>query len=127
MLIYHAEVRQLPGGFVGIHFFFVISGFLTTALIIRQMEAPGRLTLRCFYARRSIASSPPPGDSHTFTRQWDEDLGHRYDRAEPRLQLDLAAGRPFAVLRGDHDPTVTTAMPPTTDAPVRPTWAAHVD
>ena len=67
--------------------------------------------------------TPLPGDSQTFTRQWDEDLGTRYDRAEARLQLDLSEGRPFAVLRGDHDPTVTTPMPPTTVAPARPTWA----
>ncbi|WP_454084902.1 ATP-grasp fold amidoligase family protein [Georgenia sp. Marseille-Q6866] len=71
--------------------------------------------------------TPLPGDSHTFTRQWDEDLGNRYERAEARLQLDLAEGRPFAVLRGDHDPTLTTPMPPTTIAPVRPMWASPVD
>lgn len=61
--------------------------------------------------------TPLPGDSATFTREWDEDLGDRYDRAEARLQLDLAAGRPFAVLRGSHDPDVTVPMPPTTAAP----------
>jgi len=43
----------LPGGFVGVDVFFVISGFLITGLILREVAATGRLSLTTFYARRA--------------------------------------------------------------------------
>ncbi len=42
----------MPGGFVGVDIFFVISGFLITGLLLRQHEASGRIDLRHFYSRR---------------------------------------------------------------------------
>jgi peptidoglycan/LPS O-acetylase OafA/YrhL len=46
---YHADF--VPGGFVGVDIFFVISGFLITRIILTQMEA-GRFSPMEFYARR---------------------------------------------------------------------------
>lgn len=66
--------------------------------------------------------TPLPGDSQIFTRTWDRRLGEMYDRAEARLQVDLAAGRPFGVLYGPHGRDLTSAVPPTTTAPARPGW-----
>lgn len=66
--------------------------------------------------------TPLPGDSQTFTRDWDRDLGDRYDRAEARLQLDLTSGRPFRVLHGPHDRRLTTPMAPTTTIAPLPAW-----
>lgn len=66
--------------------------------------------------------TPLPGDSQTFTRDWDRDLGDRYDRAEARLQLDLTGGRPFRILHGPHDRRLTTPMAPTTTVAALPTW-----
>ena len=34
VLVYHAEARWLPGGFLGVEVFFVISGYLVTALLL---------------------------------------------------------------------------------------------
>ncbi|PYF99380.1 Peptidoglycan/LPS O-acetylase OafA/YrhL, contains acyltransferase and SGNH-hydrolase domains [Georgenia satyanarayanai] len=53
VLLYHAGVPFLPGGFVGVDVFFVISGFLITGLIVREVERTGRLSLSRFYARRA--------------------------------------------------------------------------
>ena len=48
--IFHA--RLLPGGFIGVDIFYVISGFLITGLILREIENTGRLDLHSFYQRR---------------------------------------------------------------------------
>nr|WP_231748073.1 acyltransferase family protein [Auraticoccus cholistanensis] len=52
VLAYHAGVPGITGGFVGVDVFFVISGFLITGLIVREVERTGRLSFRRFYARR---------------------------------------------------------------------------
>ena len=48
--IFHA--RLLPGGFIGVDIFYVISGYLITGLILREIENTGRLDLQTFYQRR---------------------------------------------------------------------------
>lgn len=52
VLLYHAGVPWLPGGFVGVDVFFVISGFLITGGIVKELRRDGKLSLRGFYARR---------------------------------------------------------------------------
>ncbi|MCP5247116.1 MAG: acyltransferase [Candidatus Accumulibacter sp.] len=49
---YHARFPGFSGGFVGVDVFFVISGFLITALLFNEAAATGRLGLAAFYARR---------------------------------------------------------------------------
>ena len=49
----HAGVPFLPGGFVGVDVFFVISGFLISQLLFREVERTGNLSIRDFYARRA--------------------------------------------------------------------------
>ena len=62
VLVYHAEVVELvPGGFVGVDVFFVISGFLITGLLIRELERDGRVALGRFYARRAKRLLPAAG------------------------------------------------------------------
>ncbi|WP_425145597.1 acyltransferase family protein [Deinococcus sp.] len=51
VVIYHFFPSVLPGGFLGVDIFFVISGFLITALIVRQQELKV-FSLKDFYARR---------------------------------------------------------------------------
>lgn len=50
VVIYHAHL--MPGGFIGVDIFYVISGFLITGLILREIESTGRLDLNRFYQRR---------------------------------------------------------------------------
>ena len=54
----HVGVRFLPGGYVGVDVFFVISGFLITSLLVREMAATGRLSIPRFYARRAVRLLP---------------------------------------------------------------------
>lgn len=51
VVVFHAFPRLLPGGFVGVDIFFVISGFLITGLILGDLET-GRFSIGHFYARR---------------------------------------------------------------------------
>jgi peptidoglycan/LPS O-acetylase OafA/YrhL len=51
VLAYHAFPEAMPGGFIGVDIFFVISGFLITGIIARELEQQ-RFSLAGFYARR---------------------------------------------------------------------------
>lgn len=53
VLVYHLFPGVLPGGFIGVDIFFVISGFLITSLLMRERRATGRLDLRRFWVRRA--------------------------------------------------------------------------
>ena len=48
--VFHA--RLIPGGFIGVDIFYVISGYLITGLILREIENTGTLNLKTFYQRR---------------------------------------------------------------------------
>ena len=48
--VFHAHL--VPGGFIGVDIFYVISGYLITGLILREIENTGTLDLRSFYQRR---------------------------------------------------------------------------
>ena len=52
VMIYHANHGWLPGGFLGVEVFFVISGYLITLLLIGEHERDGRISLRQFWLRR---------------------------------------------------------------------------
>ena len=53
VLIYHVGIPFMPGGFVGVDIFFVISGFLITSLLLREVSKSGRISIADFYARRA--------------------------------------------------------------------------
>ncbi len=52
VLLYHAGASFMPGGFVGVDVFFVISGYLITGLLLREALSVGRISLAGFYAKR---------------------------------------------------------------------------
>ncbi len=52
VLLYHAAVPGFGGGFVGVDVFFVLSGFLISGLLLRELETSGSISLATFYARR---------------------------------------------------------------------------
>lgn len=52
VLVFHVWPAWLPGGYVGVDVFFVISGFLVTGVLLRQAETSGRIDVLDFYARR---------------------------------------------------------------------------
>ncbi|QAY77488.1 acyltransferase family protein [Sphingosinicella sp. BN140058] len=51
VLLHHAHVPYVPGGFLGVDIFFVVSGYLMTGIIARELDE-GRFSFRNFYARR---------------------------------------------------------------------------
>ncbi|MET0458158.1 MAG: acyltransferase family protein [Ilumatobacteraceae bacterium] len=53
VIVYHANSSWLPGGFLGVEVFFVISGYLITLLLIGEHESTGRINLRQFWYRRA--------------------------------------------------------------------------
>jgi peptidoglycan/LPS O-acetylase OafA/YrhL/lysophospholipase L1-like esterase len=53
VILYHADVSWLPGGFLGVEVFFVVSGFLITSLMLEERAASGRVNLRSFWIRRA--------------------------------------------------------------------------
>jgi peptidoglycan/LPS O-acetylase OafA/YrhL len=50
---YHGKVGWLRGGFLGVDVFFVLSGYLITALLLAEHAETGRVSVRAFYARRA--------------------------------------------------------------------------
>jgi peptidoglycan/LPS O-acetylase OafA/YrhL len=56
VMLHHARV--LPGGFLGVDVFFVLSGFLITSLLLEEHAATGRVSFRAFYARRALRLLP---------------------------------------------------------------------
>ncbi|GIG65024.1 acyltransferase family protein [Phytomonospora endophytica] len=54
----HAGIPWLKGGFVGVDVFFVISGFLITGLLVRELRGTGRISVTGFYARRATRLLP---------------------------------------------------------------------
>jgi peptidoglycan/LPS O-acetylase OafA/YrhL len=53
VVLAHAGVGFLPGGFVGVDVFFVLSGFLITGLLLAEARANGSVSLIDFYVRRA--------------------------------------------------------------------------
>ena len=52
VVLFHLWPHLLPGGFVGVDVFFVISGYLITAHLYREVQRTGRLRLAKFWAAR---------------------------------------------------------------------------
>jgi len=53
VVLNHAGVPGLGGGYVGVDVFFVISGFLITGLLLHEAERTGGVSIRKFYMRRA--------------------------------------------------------------------------
>ncbi len=73
VLLYHAGLPWIPGGFLGVEVFFVISGYLITSLLLAEWHGRGRIDLKAFWLGRAR-------------------------RLLPALYLVLAATLAFAVL-----------------------------
>ncbi len=53
VIVYHANPSWLPGGFLGVEVFFVISGYLITLLLVAEHERDDAVDLRGFWGRRA--------------------------------------------------------------------------
>ena len=57
IIIYHAQINFLDveifkGGFIGVDIFFVISGYLITSIILKELVTTGSFSFKHFYERR---------------------------------------------------------------------------
>ncbi len=59
VLLYHLGFSWIPGGFLGVDLFFVISGYVITRLLLDSIQRSGGLDLRGFYAGRIRRLFPP--------------------------------------------------------------------
>ena len=61
VLVAHANLGFAAGGFCGVDVFYVISGFLITGILVRELEGRGSISLAAFYARRARRILPMAG------------------------------------------------------------------
>ena len=59
VILYHLDFSWIPGGFLGVDLFFVISGYVITRLLLDSIQRSGGLDLRAFYAARFRRLLPP--------------------------------------------------------------------
>ena len=59
VIFYHLGFSWIPGGFLGVDLFFVISGYVITRLLLDSIERSGGLDLRGFYKARARRLLPP--------------------------------------------------------------------
>jgi len=58
VVLFHAGVPSIAGGYVGVDVFFVISGFLITGHLLRELSRTGTISIAGFYARRAMRLLP---------------------------------------------------------------------
>ena len=61
VVLFHAGLPFVTGGFVGVDVFFVISGYLITGILAEEYESRGRISLLGFYERRIRRIFPAAG------------------------------------------------------------------
>ena len=59
VMLYHLGFNWIPGGFLGVDLFFVISGYVITRLLLDSIQRSGGLDLRAFYGARIRRLLPP--------------------------------------------------------------------
>jgi peptidoglycan/LPS O-acetylase OafA/YrhL len=115
VVLFHAGLAGVVGGFIGVDVFFVISGFLITGLLLREHERTGRIAFLPFYARRARRLLPAAIVVLLVTLIAALNLVAPLDR--PSVGLDAAAAAlsigniRFALASGDYFASVSSPSP----------------
>jgi peptidoglycan/LPS O-acetylase OafA/YrhL len=115
VVLFHAGIGGVAGGFIGVDVFFVISGFLITGLLLREREATGSVDLLRFYARRARRILPAAVVVIVVTLPVAVFLLDPLSRA-PAVMDGLASALSignirFALVAGDYFSTAGTSSP----------------
>jgi len=115
VVLFHAGVPWVGGGFVGVDAFFVISGFLITGLLLRERLDTGRIRVTAFYARRVRRLLPAAAVVLVATlvasSRWTAPLdrpGVALDAASAALSIGNVR---FALAAGDYFASVAAPSP----------------
>lgn len=125
VVVYHAGL-PLPGGFVGVDVFFVISGFVITSLLVRDLRSYGRIRFLRFYTRRVRRLLPALGVVLVFTATasavLQSPLGAQQDTAVTGLGASvwLANGALYVITGGYFDNAADSI-------PLLHTWSLAVE
>ena len=82
VILYHLGINWIPGGFLGVDLFFVISGYVITRLLLDSIMSKGALDLREFYWARVRRLLPPLlfmlAGTTFLIAAWKPDAIHRF-------------------------------------------------
>jgi peptidoglycan/LPS O-acetylase OafA/YrhL len=125
VLLYHARVPLIAAGFLGVDVFFVISGFLITRMLVREVEASGRVSLAGFYARRVKRLLPAAALVLVVTAALVHLLMPRIDR--PVFAADVSWAAFYAVNWRLADRSVDYLAEDVGVSPVQHYWSLSVE
>lgn len=125
VFVYHLNSSWLPGGFLGVDIFFVLSGFLITSLLLSERDRTGRVDLMRFYVRRARRLLPAMVLMLIAVAVYFGQAASPLDRVG--LRQDLIAALLYVanwnfILDGDSYFTQYVAL-----APVRHTWSLAIE
>jgi peptidoglycan/LPS O-acetylase OafA/YrhL len=92
VVAFHAGVARASGGFIGVDVFFVLSGYLVTGVLVRDLEGPdGRIGLARFYARRARRLLPAAAVTLVVTAIVFGSIGGRVEVLDARNAIRAAS------------------------------------
>ena len=125
VLLFHAGVPGMEGGYIGVDVFFVLSGFLITSLMLNERTGTGRISLRGFYARRIRRILPMSGLVAVTTLAaswlWLEPLRVRGLATDVLASAGFASNFVFAHRGADY---LLSTLPP---SPLQHYWSLAVE
>jgi peptidoglycan/LPS O-acetylase OafA/YrhL len=125
VLLYHGGIPLVRAGFVGVDVFFVISGFLITGMLVREVETSGRVSLARFYARRAKRLLPAAALVLVVTAALIHRFMPRVDR--PVFAGDLSWAALYAVNWRLADRSVDYLAEDVGVSPVQHYWSLSVE
>ena len=90
VVAYHLGIERLPGGFLGVDVFFVLSGYLITTLLLLERDATGRIDLLRFWMRRAKRLLPALLLLLVVVTIWIHQTAPDFELAQRRLDLQWA-------------------------------------
>jgi peptidoglycan/LPS O-acetylase OafA/YrhL len=124
VVLFHVGLSVVSGGFVGVDVFYVISGFLITGLLVRELRSSGTISITNFYARRVRRLLPLSALVLVTTAVASRFLAPVLDR--PGIGSDIQAAAMY-VANWHYATASTQYMASTGKSPVLHYWSLSVE